>query len=86
MIGVRIGSMRTFQDVIAAFGGLSAFAHAMSLNQSTASEMKRRNSIPPEHWGHLIAVASERGITLTFANLARMAELRAAERKRRKAA
>lgn len=54
--------MNTVEDVFVGFGGTSAFAGAMGLNLSTASEMRRRSSIPVRYWPKLVAVALERDI------------------------
>lgn len=54
--------MDTVDDVFAGFEGSSAFASALGLNLSTASEMRRRSSIPVRYWPRLVEVARERGI------------------------
>jgi hypothetical protein len=54
--------MNTVDDVFAGFEGTSAFASALGLNLSTASEMRRRSSIPVRYWPKLVDVARERGI------------------------
>lgn len=43
------------------FGGPSAFAKAIGVGVSTASEMKRRGRIPAEYWRDLIRAARRRG-------------------------
>lgn len=55
--------MNTVEEVFAGFGGTSAFAGALGLNLSTASEMRRRSSIPVRYWPKLIDAARERDIT-----------------------
>lgn len=63
--------MRTVSDLFEAFGGPSAVARALRVGQSTASEMKRRGSIPAEHWVVLVHAAHEIGLeNVTFERLA----------------
>lgn len=54
--------MNTVEDVFLGFGGTSAFAGALGLNLSTASEMRRRNSIPVRYWPKLVTAALEREV------------------------
>jgi hypothetical protein len=54
--------MNTVEDVFLGFEGTSAFAGALGLNLSTASEMRRRSSIPVRYWPKLIEAARERSI------------------------
>ena len=54
--------MNTVADVFAGFEGTGAFAAALGLNLSTASEMRRRASIPVRYWPRLVEAARERGI------------------------
>ena len=44
----------TIPEIIDAFGGASAFGRVIEVNQSTASEMKRRRSIPVRYWPKVI--------------------------------
>lgn len=61
----------TVDDVFAAFGGPTAFARALSLKgASTASEMRRRSSIPVEYWQRLVDIAPASGAPgLTYEKL-----------------
>jgi len=54
--------MNSIPELIDAFGGTSAFARAIGKGQSTASEMKRQNSIRVRHWPKVIRAAKDRGI------------------------
>lgn len=54
--------METVTDIFEEFGGPAAVAAALDVRNSTASEMKRRGSIPVRHWPKLIEAARERGI------------------------
>ncbi len=54
--------MVTVPDIFEKFGGPTAVAAALEVRTSTASEMKRRGSIPVKHWPKLIDAARERGI------------------------
>lgn len=67
-------SLRTVDDVFRAFGGPTALARALSLKgPSTASEMRRRCSIPVEYWQRLVHVAPAFGVDgLTYEKLVSM--------------
>ena len=54
-------NMQTISDLIDKFGGSTKFAAVIGKNPSTASEMKRRGSIPVEYWATVLSAASERG-------------------------
>jgi hypothetical protein len=61
--------MKSFRDIIDALG-VPALAEAFPAKESHVRVMKARNSIPPEHWGTLIALAEKRGIEgVTFDSL-----------------
>jgi hypothetical protein len=62
--------MNTVEDVFLAFDGTSNFADALKLGLSTASEMRRRGSIPVKYWPRLVDEASKRGVpTITYDRL-----------------
>jgi hypothetical protein len=67
-------SQLTVSDIFDALGGPAAFARALELKGgSTASEMKRRGSIPVEYWPRLVAIGVEQNIAwLTYEELALM--------------
>jgi hypothetical protein len=54
--------METVSDLIEAYGGVAAFARVIGKSSSTASEMKRRGSVPVAYWPKLIASAGRLGI------------------------
>lgn len=58
-------SVNTIDDIFDVFGGTSAFAHVIERGQSTASEMRRRGSIPVEHWPKLIESEKGRALNIT---------------------
>lgn len=58
--------MDTVPEIIAAFGGATAFARCIGKKPSTASEMKRSGSIPVRYWPRLVAEAKRLGIKLTY--------------------
>ena len=53
--------MHTIGDLIEKFGGSTKFAAIIGKNPSTASEMKRRGSIPVEYWPAVLSAARECG-------------------------
>ena len=56
-------------NLFAKLGGTGAAARAMDVGQSTASEMKRRRSIPVTYWPSLIRAAASKGFALDEAAL-----------------
>lgn len=55
--------MQTIGDLIDLFGGNAKFAAIIGKGPSTASEMRRRGSIPVAYWPTIVAEAASRGIT-----------------------
>jgi len=64
--------MDTVNDVFREFGGPTALGRAIGVNPSTASEMRRRASIPVDYWPKLIEAARQRGIDLDSDSLVRI--------------
>lgn len=64
--------MKRVSDIFDAFGGPARFARCLDIGNSTASEMKRRRSIPVEYWPNLIRQALAEGIDLTNDDLVRI--------------
>lgn len=61
---------RTVPELIDALGGASEVARLIARQPSTASEMKRRQSIPVRYWPALVAGAKAKGIDdLTYETL-----------------
>lgn len=54
--------MVTVSKIFDDFGGPAKVAAALEVRPSTASEMKRRGSIPVDYWPKLIEAARERGL------------------------
>lgn len=52
----------THADIINLWPSLSDFASDLALEYGTAKAMRRRNSIPPNHWRTIVEKADERGI------------------------
>lgn len=68
-------SMRSFSDVIAAFGGVVPFRDALGLPDVNARQMKQRDSIPSGYWPRTVKAAAELGIKgVTHEFLANLAE------------
>lgn len=49
-----IAAMHTVNDLFEQFGGTGAVARIMKVGHSTASEMRRRGSIPLKYWSSII--------------------------------
>ena len=56
--------MKDVTTIISDFGGPTAFARAIGVEPSTASEMKRRGSIPVRYWTSIIAAAKKLGLKI----------------------
>lgn len=54
--------MKTVSDLIDSFGGNTRFGAVIGKAASTASEMKRRGSIPVEYWPAVVREARRLGI------------------------
>lgn len=61
---------RTVSQIIDAFGGQAAFGRLIGKNASTASEMKRRGSIPPKYWRRIVEAEPVEGDAVTYEELA----------------
>lgn len=46
--------MNSVEDIFIKLGGTGAVAKIIGVNQSTASEMRRRGSVPVKYWPRLI--------------------------------
>lgn len=71
-------SMKAVHALFDDLGGPAAVARALGVNPSTASEMKRRGSIPGEYWEDIVRDAEQRG--LANVTLARIASIHASQR------
>jgi hypothetical protein len=54
--------MTSVADIFSALGGPTAVARILGVRPSTASEMKRRGSIPAEYWRDLVLAAERKGV------------------------
>lgn len=54
--------METNVAIIDALGGASQMAGLLGISAQAVSNMKARDSIPPEYWATLVAEAGRRGI------------------------
>lgn len=61
MLRVSNVDMKTVSDIFDIFGGNASVARILRVGPSTASEMKRRESIPVEYWPELVAEAKSLG-------------------------
>jgi hypothetical protein len=58
---VSNSDMNTVSDIFDVFGGNAAVARILGVGASTASEMKRRESVPVEYWPALVDEAKKIG-------------------------
>jgi hypothetical protein len=71
--------MKNVADIIELLGGNAGLARKTGLKPSTVGEMKRRGSIPVEHWPKIIEAAVADGVegitpeTLMAANIGQQA-------------
>lgn len=83
--------MRSFSEVIEAFGGVVPFRDALGLPDVNARQMKQRDSIPPGYWPRTVEAAKERVVErpalvgVTLGALAALAEAKLDESARAKA-
>jgi hypothetical protein len=54
--------MKSFVEIIQAFGGTAIFAEAIGIPDSHARAMKARRSIPHRYWRRTVKAAQERHI------------------------
>lgn len=67
--------MNTIEDVFKSFDherGTSAVAEALKVGLSTASEMRRRGSIPVRYWPLLVSEGEKRSLPLSYDVLVRI--------------
>lgn len=62
--------MQTVPDIIVKLGGTSAVASALSLTPSTVSSWKTSGRVPSWRRSALLALAEEKQVSLTEADLA----------------
>lgn len=75
-------AMKTVSDIFDVFGGNAAVARILKTMPSTASEMKRRESIPVEYWPTLVAEAERLGRTEVTLESMALVMAEAAQRRR----
>ncbi len=61
--------MLTIHDLFDTLGGPGKVAEMMSIKPSTASEMKRRQSIPLKYWDRLIHASAAEGLEISYSTL-----------------
>lgn len=54
--------MITFDEIFEAFGGPAQVGRLLDITTEHAVQMRRRGSIPPEHWVRLVEAAREKSI------------------------
>jgi hypothetical protein len=57
---------KTVPEIFEALGGSAAVARIIRVKKTTASEMKRRGTIPSEHWVDLVSGAHAMGAEFTW--------------------
>lgn len=66
--------MSTWRDIFKAFGGPAELGRALGISTEHATQMRRRDSIPPLHWPRLIEAAREKKIEgVNYEALAKLA-------------
>lgn len=66
-------AIASIEELFSALGGPTEVGRIIGKGASTASEMKRRKSIPVSHWSFLVSAAAERHIPgISFETLALM--------------
>ena len=55
--------IKTWQDLIIAFGGPYRFADAIDVSQVAALQMSSHNSVNSRHWRKIVTVAPHAGVT-----------------------
>ena len=63
--------METVDDIFSELGGTGAVATMLEVNHSTASEMRRRGTIPVKYWPKLTSGAAAAGKKLSNDDLVR---------------
>lgn len=61
--------MLTIHDLFDTLGGPGKVAEMMAVKPSTASEMKRRQSIPLKYWDRLIRSSAKEGFEISYETL-----------------
>lgn len=61
--------MESVANIFDALGGNVVAAKALGVNYSTATEMKRRGSIPVQYWERLVREAKPLGVDLSYDTL-----------------
>ena len=70
---VNVRSMQTVSSLFERLGGPTKVARALGVRFTTASEMKRRGSIPVKYWPQLVAACRSEGIKgVTYDRLVEM--------------
>lgn len=75
----------TFRDLIAALGGVKAFADKLGVTDFAAKKMRDRSSVHVDHWPALIQIARENGMLFTTDDFVAMASKREVEKRKPKA-
>jgi hypothetical protein len=78
--------MRTYAQIIEAFGGYAKFADAIEVPANKAAVWRHRDSIPPAYWSAVCQAAAQRGIAINLSTLAEIAATRSAKTDQRGAA
>lgn len=55
--------MNSFDTVFALLGGPAEVGRIINVTTEHAVQMRRRGSIPPEHWPAIVRAAADRGLS-----------------------
>ena len=64
--------MTSVPSLFQTLGGPTKVARMLDVGFSTASEMKRRKSIPVKYWPKLVAACAAEGVSITYERLVEM--------------
>jgi hypothetical protein len=65
-------TIETISDIAEKLGGTSAFGRVIGVKQSTASEMRRKNTLPVKYWPQLVDALKAIGVTFSYEELVKI--------------
>ena len=71
--------MKNFRQIIDFWDTYAELALDIGATAAAVKQMRRRNSIPSRYWLALVACSKQRGLNLSFGNLAELAAERGSQ-------